>query len=283
MSGYPTVDKVSMIKKLIIDMLDNDEMLMCAMIKERSGSTLFKLRFKDEKDPESATSVGEATLNSDVHFKRISQKQFKRVIKRVDEHNGRNSDPNITGYPSSRTRSKTELPRGGLFSEHSVEHYHQGVASPELCIASSNSVCEEQQCVTAFSSPTPMHADVNTVAEIPLHRVDSLPEFNLQVANIALLPEFHTELVTLPEISASPPAIDGASNAEVSRSPLLSDDEMDIYQSPSSCPLTFESLREAIHESIELATDDICTSLKRMNSKLSSKKKKKKKPKTPNT
>lgn len=274
MSGYPTVDKVSMIKKLIIDMLDNDEMLMCAMIKERSGSRLFKLRFKDEKDPESATSVGEATLNSDVHFKRISQKQFKRVIKRVDEHNGRNSDSNITGYPSSRTRSKTELPRGGLFSEHSMEPFHQGVASPEPCIDSSNSVCEEQPSVEP-NSPTPMHADVNTVAEIPLHRVDSLPDFNLQVANIAHSPEFRTELVTFPEIPETPPAIDAAFNDVVPRSPLLSDDEMDMYSDLS--PI----LTAAINESKEQARAMLKSI--RMDLKLTSKKKKKKKLKTPNT
>ena len=292
-----------MIKKLIDDMMDSDELLMCAMIKERSGSMLFKLRFKDEKDPTNVCSLGEATINSDVHFRRKSQKQCMREIKRVDEHR----DTDI----SSRTRSKTEVPRSDLCSKTFVadstnpESVFHEVASPEIYIASPNSTCEELQCVSAFSSPEPMHAIVDTVTDIPFHRVDSLPESHSAS-------DFYVETVTLPKLPAAPELSPEVWNEhstvlentlacknadpidDIPQSPSSSDADMGIPPVLSSCD-DFEARFLArlenglgnINRDMEEAFKDLSASTSRMcrsgTSLTKSSKKKKKKSQTPNT
>ena len=71
MSGHPTMDNSSRIRMLIMDLMDKGEILMCSVIREKSGSFLLKLRVdNDQQDG----SVGGVSLNSNVHFRRKSQR-----------------------------------------------------------------------------------------------------------------------------------------------------------------------------------------------------------------
>ena len=73
------MDNSSRIRMLIMDLMDKGEILMCSVIREKSGSFLLKLRV-DEFNDQHDGSVGGVSLNSNVHFRRKSQRQFDRDI-----------------------------------------------------------------------------------------------------------------------------------------------------------------------------------------------------------
>ena len=171
------MDNSSRIRMLIMDLMDKGEILMCSVIREKSGSFLLKLRV-DEFNDQQDGSVGGVSLNSNVHFRRKSQRQYDRDINRADKHNNDSNQSHI----SSRTRSKKELSR----SDHSSEStdvasrpYFYGVASPDACLEPcSPSPSEEQQTVSVNDSPNPLDlasikANVNTACDSSIHRVDS--------------------------------------------------------------------------------------------------------------
>ena len=101
------MDTQSHIKKYFDDMIENCDIMMCGIYKERSGTTLLKIRFADQENG----LPGGATQNSNIYFRRKSKKQLQRDISRT-KHNNQKSDSDI----SSRTRSKTENPRNDELS-----------------------------------------------------------------------------------------------------------------------------------------------------------------------
>ena len=168
------MDNSSRIRMLICDLMDKGELRMCSVIREKSGSLLLKVRVDEMNDQEDGC-LGGVSLNSNIHFRRKSQKQFDRDIKRVDKHSSNTNK----SYISSRTRSKTELARADISPETTDDTsgtYFSGVASPEACHEDSPS--EVQQSVSVNASPNPMdlatmHANVNTDCGSIIHRVDS--------------------------------------------------------------------------------------------------------------
>ena len=174
------MDNSSRIRKLIMDLMDNGELRMCSVTKERSGSLLLKVRIGDLNNEEDGC-VGAVSLNSNIHFRRKSQKQFKRDVNRSEKHK---SDLDQTCV-SSRTRSKIELARSCNSPESDDDiskAFFYGAASPDTCHDSSAHISPEvQQTVSAGDSPNPMdlftmRENVNSDCSIPVHRVDSLPD-----------------------------------------------------------------------------------------------------------
>ena len=168
------MDNSSRIRMLINDLMDNGELRMCSVIREKSGSLLLKVRFDELKDGD----VGEVSLNTNMHFRKKSQNQFDRDINRADKRNSGSKQFHI----SSRTRSKIELAR----SDHSPgttddisRTYFYGVASPDACHEPCSPITSEvQQSVSVNDSPNPMdlatmHVNVNTGCDSNIHRVDS--------------------------------------------------------------------------------------------------------------
>ena len=162
------MDNKHHIRKLIDGMMENHDILMCGLFKEKSGSSLLKIRFDD--------LPGGGTRNSNIHFRRKSDKQFDRDITRPSKTKAKTKDLS-SDPPSSRTRSKKENMRCDDFS---YEHVHgslfDGVASPESCIGSDATYkSPDVQCY----SPDPlMYTELNTqiTSLTDSHRVDSIPE-----------------------------------------------------------------------------------------------------------
>ena len=197
------MDNSSRIRMLISDLMDKGELRMCSVIREKSGSFLLKVRF-DELNAQEDGCVGGVSLNTNMHFRRKSQKQFDRDINRADKRNSDSKQSHI----SSRTRSKIELARSdqspGATDDISRTYFY-GVASPDACHepCSPSASSEEQPCVSVNDSPNPMdlatmHGNVNTAdCDSSIHRVDSfmteetvdITENALTAANVMNLSE----------------------------------------------------------------------------------------------
>ena len=125
------MDNKPHIKMLIDGMMENHDIVMCGLFKEKSGSSLLKIRFND--------LPGGGTRNSNIHFRRKSDKQFNRDITRPSLTPLKSQDSN-SAHISSRTRSKMENMRCDEL--HTYDHiiqqslFDNGVASPASCIGS---------------------------------------------------------------------------------------------------------------------------------------------------
>ena len=118
------MDYKSHLKMMINSMIDNGEILMCGILKEKSGSTLLKLRM----DKIGCIELpGGATQNSNTQYKLKSQKQCQRDTDRVRRDKQQN---NI----SSRTRSKVEISRCDELNSDNISDVENGVASPDTCV-----------------------------------------------------------------------------------------------------------------------------------------------------
>ena len=159
------MDNKTHIRKLIDGMMENHDILMCGLFKEKSGSNLLKIRFDD--------LPGGGTRNSNIHFRRKSDKQFDRDITRPSNTKSKTKDLS-SDHPSSRTRSKTENLR---CDDSSYEHQSlfDGVASPVSCIGSDAS-CKSPD-VQCYSPDPLVHADINShnASLTDFHRVESIP------------------------------------------------------------------------------------------------------------
>ena len=86
-------------------LIENNDILMCKVIGEKSGSTLIKLRVKDPKNG-GQCNVGEVTQKSKVEFKPVTLKQVKKDYKIGSQK--RDGQP--TGHiMKTRSRNDTEL------------------------------------------------------------------------------------------------------------------------------------------------------------------------------
>ena len=74
------MDKNIPIKMFLDSLIENNDILMCKVIGEKSGSTLIKLRVKDPKNG-GQCNVGEVTQKSKVEFKPVTLKQVKKDCK----------------------------------------------------------------------------------------------------------------------------------------------------------------------------------------------------------
>ena len=171
------MDNSSHIKKLFSDLMDARDVKMCQIYNERTGSILFKIRF----DAEECDQSGGGTQNSNIYFKRKSNKQVKRDI-------ARSQDKNQTENVSSRTRSQVPQIESFRCDISSLDHSTNAaspinlseVASPVIC---SNSPEVDQYCVPIDSPEPVMHAcDDQTqamhsreAADREHHRAESLP------------------------------------------------------------------------------------------------------------
>ena len=70
---------------MINSMIDNGDILMCGVLKEKSGSTLLKLRIDKIGISELPGGPGGATQNSNIQYKLKSQKQCQRDTDRVHQ------------------------------------------------------------------------------------------------------------------------------------------------------------------------------------------------------
>ena len=165
------MDNSSHIKRHFDDLCDKHDIKMCTIYNERTGSILFKTRFIVDKNGQD----GGGTRNSNMHFRRKSDKMFQREADRAQDRNKNNP-------PSSRTRSKTESLRQDTsplaHDLGNAVHFNLfEVASPVTC---HNSMYEEQFTVPT-ESPDPMPTDVNMLCsdaqseDQTSHRVDSKP------------------------------------------------------------------------------------------------------------
>ena len=185
------MDNKHHIKKLIEGMMENHDILMCGLFQEKSGSSLLKIRFND--------LPGGGTRNSNIHFRRKSDKQFDRDITRPSSSKQNTKDLNP---PSSRTRSKTENMRcDNLSYEHVHGSLFDGVASPESCIGSDATFkSPEVQCY----SPGPlMYAEQNTqiTRHTDSHRVDPISEARRAYHWVDSIPEQNVNLISLEDCS----------------------------------------------------------------------------------
>ena len=73
------MDNSSRIRMLICDLMDKGELRMCSVIREKSGSLLLKVRVDEMNDQEDGC-LGGVSLNSNIHFRRKSQKQFHHSV-----------------------------------------------------------------------------------------------------------------------------------------------------------------------------------------------------------
>ena len=214
------MDYKSHIKMMINSMIDNGDILMCEVLREKSGSTLLKLRLDKIEISE---LPGGATQNSNIQYKLKSQKQCQRDTDRVHQDKQKN-------HISSRTRSKVEIPRGdGQNSDNFT-----GVASPEKCVGSPlYTETPELQC---YASPPVMREIVNTYdsCSYPVndshkvdsltdsHRVDSVSEVQDELVGETIeIPSYDMmQSVSLPEdghVTESDPFSDPIAVAELNR------------------------------------------------------------------
>ena len=190
------MDTQSHIKMYIDEMIENSDIVMCGIYKERSGTTLLKIRFVDPEDG----PTGEATQNSNIYFRRKSKKQLQRDITRTKVNN-KNTDI------SSRTRSKTENLRCNESPSGHVDDSCFGVASPEICFASHSESFEhntESSNVQCYSpDPPSMRNDINTVthdADTSSQNVSHQSEESISIEKCSLDP---AECCSLPDIEQS--------------------------------------------------------------------------------
>jgi len=180
------MDNPSHIKRFFDDLMDSRDIMMCQIYNERTGSILFKVRFKAENSDHS----GGGTQNSSIYFKRKSNKQLQRDTTRAQD---RNQMDNI----ASRTRSHVESVRHDISPSvdcmNAASHMDLSkVASPVICSNSPESSI--QYCVPTDSPESAMHMHVNTSCEEDQpadqepHREESIPsellaseEINLDV------------------------------------------------------------------------------------------------------
>ena len=126
----PAMDKNIPIKMLVDSLIENSNILMCAIVEERSGSTLIKIRVGNNNGDQTGEDGG-VTQNSNVYFKRKNDKQVKRDLSRVQKHNC----PKPVHMMSTRSRTDIEKPRSTSPMRESDPTYSQ-VASPESIINS---------------------------------------------------------------------------------------------------------------------------------------------------
>ena len=233
------MDYKSHIKMMINSMIDNGDILMCGVLKEKSGSTLLKLRMDKIGISE---LPGEATQNSNIQYKLKSQKQCQRDTDRVHQDKQKN-------HISSRTRSKVEIPRCDEqnFSDN-FTGFENGVASPETCVGSP--MCTETPELQYYASPPVMREIINTPdsCAYPVndsHRVDSLTDSHRVDSLSEVQEEFVGEPIQLPSYdkmqSVSQPKDD---QVTVSPAPMISSGVSD----PSPASLVFEELSRFLNE-----------------------------------
>ena len=150
-------------------MIDNGDILMCGVLKEKSGSTLLKLRLDKIGTSE---MQGGATQNSNIQYKLKSQKQCQRDKDRF--HQDKQKD-----QISSRTRSKIEISRCDEQNASNLNEFAYEVPSPETCVESPllTETPELQYC----ASPPVMREIINThdSCASPMddsHKVDSVTD-----------------------------------------------------------------------------------------------------------
>ena len=155
--------------------MEHNDLLMWSMYQEKSGSTLLKLRFAERND--GGHSSGEGTQNSNMHFRRKSQKQANRDMSRAHDHN--------VGGIGMRTRSKIdsvscEKPRteNSLFASSPPFRFSE-VASPEPC-GMSPAACNVLNTpvleIDTEQSPEPsIRAKTTYDSHVSCHRDDSSP------------------------------------------------------------------------------------------------------------
>ena len=212
-------------------MIDNGDILMCGVLREKSGSTLLKLRLDKIEISE---LPGGATQNSNIQYKLKSQKQCQRDTDRVHQDKQKN---NI----SSRTRSKVEIPRGDGQSSDNFT----GVASPEKCVGSP--LCTETPELQCYASPPVMREIANTPdsCAYPVndshkvdsltdsHRVDSVSEVQDELVGESIeLPSYDMmQSLSLPEddhVTESDPFSDPIAVAELNR--VINEMNLSLYQ-----------------------------------------------------
>ena len=110
--------------------MDSRDIMMCQIYNERTGSVLLKIRFNATEGDQQ----GGGTQNSNIHFKRKSQKQLQRDVIRVQDRNQNSPQDN---HISSRTRSKVESVRcdnsPSVYSSDIAQMDISEVASPATC------------------------------------------------------------------------------------------------------------------------------------------------------
>ena len=116
------MDTLSHIKMLFDSMIGNSDILMFGIYKEKSGSTLLKVRFADQ---DQSLSDG-GTQNTPIHFRRKSDKQLQRDIRRAQQHK---YDSHIDSQPSSKTENPQCVSSSPVSCNSDEVH---GVASPVL-------------------------------------------------------------------------------------------------------------------------------------------------------
>ena len=125
------MDNLSHIKMLFDSMIGNSDILMFGIYKEKSGSTLLKVRFADQ---DKNTSDG-GTQNANVQFRRKSNKQVQRDIRRAQQHkHDSHTDPESrpeTENPKCDSSSPLGCNSVGVHGEASPECPDSRVDSPE--------------------------------------------------------------------------------------------------------------------------------------------------------
>ena len=122
------MDKNIPIQMMLDNLIENGKILMCSVQLEESGSTLIKIRLENN-DGDHSENNGEATQNSNVFFRRKNQKQMKRDIGRLKNHQGLPTSHKM----NTRSQSSIEKPRCDISTPSSNAFIHE-VPSPDSVI-----------------------------------------------------------------------------------------------------------------------------------------------------
>ena len=194
------MDKHFTLQTLLNSIVESHELLGWQIYQEKSGSTMFKIRFKNQVGDNTVDSHESVQEYSPRKFRKVSQKEQQRDVERAKKHRLRMSTKKPDRYTDPCNTSEKELPR----SENPVQspsHSNQ-MDSPESVLHELN--VSTGNVSDIHVSSIPFCGDASDLVKSPFyyrdtHEADSVCASSL-ISEQTCVTE---ELVTPPSVQSS--------------------------------------------------------------------------------
>ena len=153
------MDKYFTLQTLLNSIAESHDLLGWQIFQEKSGSTMFKIRFKNQVGDNTVDSKDSVHEYSSIKFRKVSQKEQQRDAERAKNHRLRNKPDR---YSDPRNNSDKELPR-----------YETPAQSPSHLKDSPESVVHDLNLSSGNASDIPFSGDASDLVKSPLYYRDT--------------------------------------------------------------------------------------------------------------